>query len=80
MAGGKPQRNGHEDSKLETPNAKDKDAHGQGSTVQLNGKMRRVASSAGSLLREATNAATLAAVAPTSSTSTGAPEGLPGVS
>ncbi|KAL2127471.1 hypothetical protein VTI74DRAFT_10682 [Chaetomium olivicolor] len=54
-------RSGHDDSKTDTPNSKDKHASGTGS--QSNGKMRRVASSAGSNLREVTNASATNAAA-----------------
>ena len=51
----KASRNGHDDSKSETPNSKEKNGHAASNSVS-NGKMRRVASSAGSNLREVTNA------------------------
>lgn len=53
MAPSKVPKSGHDDSKSETPtNVKDKSSH-----HQSNGKLRRVASSTGSNLREVTNAA-----------------------
>ena len=51
----KSSRNGHDDSKSEIPNSKEKNGHAASNSVS-NGKMRRVASSAGSNLREVTNA------------------------
>ncbi|KAM7195667.1 hypothetical protein V8F20_007411 [Naviculisporaceae sp. PSN 640] len=59
-------RNGHDDPKAETPNSKEKNGHSN--SHQSNGKLRRVASSTGSNLREVTSAgaATAAASAPTS--------------
>ncbi|KAK3944897.1 hypothetical protein QBC46DRAFT_147718 [Diplogelasinospora grovesii] len=64
MAPAKASRNGQEDSKSETPNGKDK--NGLSAVHQSNGKLRRVASSNGSNLREVTNAgAATAAVPPT---------------
>lgn len=54
-------RGGQDDSKADTP----KEKNGSGSAAQSNGKMRRVASSAGSNLREVANAnAAKAAAAP----------------
>ncbi|KAK0714964.1 hypothetical protein B0H67DRAFT_489325 [Lasiosphaeris hirsuta] len=53
MAPAKASRAVHDESKSETPNAKEK--NGITGTHQSNGKMRRVASSAGSNLREVTN-------------------------
>lgn len=52
MAPPKSSRNGQDDTKPETPHSKEK--NGTSGTHQSNGKMRRVASSAGSNLREAT--------------------------
>ncbi|KAK4165234.1 hypothetical protein QBC43DRAFT_35973 [Cladorrhinum sp. PSN259] len=48
---------GQDDPKADTPNSKEKNGHAAGSH-QSNGKMRRVASSTGSNLREVTNAST----------------------
>ncbi len=55
MAPSKSSRNGHDDSKAETPSSKEKNGH-SASNASSNGKMRRVASSAGSNLREVTSA------------------------
>jgi len=52
MAPAKSSRNGQDESKPETPHSKEK--NGTSGAHQSNGKMRRVASSAGSNLREAT--------------------------
>ncbi|KAK1836620.1 hypothetical protein QBC39DRAFT_89240 [Podospora conica] len=59
MAPAKAARNGaHDDGKSETPNAKEK--NGGAGAHHSNGKLRRVASSTGSNLREVTNAGALA--------------------
>lgn len=58
MAPAKAARNGaHDDSKSETPNTKEKNG---GAGAHSNGKLRRVASSTGSNLREVTNAGAIA--------------------
>lgn len=82
MAPAKAARSGQDDSKADNPASKEKNGSGAGS--QSNGKMRRVASSAGSSLREiastnATNAAAAAAAA--AAATSGAQEAnTPGVS
>lgn len=51
----------HDDSKSETPSVKERNGHGPNSKDhghQTNGKLRRVASSTGSTLRDTTKAAT----------------------
>ncbi|KAK8128404.1 hypothetical protein PG984_009512 [Apiospora sp. TS-2023a] len=50
----------HDDSKSETPSAKERNGHGANKDHghQTNGKLRRVASSTGSTLRDATKATT----------------------
>ncbi|CAI0655692.1 unnamed protein product [Colletotrichum noveboracense] len=53
----------HDDSKAEGPTTKEK--HSSGSGSHTNGKMRRVASSTGSNLREVTNASAAAEAVPT---------------
>lgn len=59
MAPAKAARNGaHDDSKSETPNTKEK--NGGAGAHHSNGKLRRVASSTGSNLREVTNAGAIA--------------------
>lgn len=59
MAPAKAARNGaHDDSKSETPNTKEK--NGGAGAHHSNGKLRRVASSSGSNLREVTNAGAIA--------------------
>ncbi|KAK5657731.1 hypothetical protein OQA88_2804 [Cercophora sp. LCS_1] len=65
MAPNKSSRNGNgqDDPKPETPSAKEK--NGTSNTHQGNGKLRRVASSTGSNLREVTNSSAGAAAAPT---------------
>lgn len=60
MAPSKVLRGGHDDSKSDAPAAA-KDKAGHSNNHQSNGKLRRVASSTGSNLREVTNAAGLAA-------------------
>ncbi|KAK1755997.1 hypothetical protein QBC47DRAFT_201545 [Echria macrotheca] len=72
MAPSKASRTGQDDGKPEAPHTKEK--NGATHTHQSNGKMRRVASSAGSNLRDATtnNAGAAAAAA---STSTSVPNG-----
>lgn len=59
-------RNGHDDPKAETPTSKEK--NGNSGSYQSNGKLRRVASSTGSNLREVTSvgAGTATTSAPTS--------------
>ncbi|KAK4112119.1 hypothetical protein N656DRAFT_798468 [Canariomyces notabilis] len=70
MAPPKTARSGQDDSRPDASTPKEK--NGSGATTQSNGKMRRVASSAGSNLREVTNAnATKNAAAPTATTTTG---------
>ncbi|KAK3390525.1 hypothetical protein B0H63DRAFT_465899 [Podospora didyma] len=58
MAPAKAARNGHDDAKSETPNSKEKNGAG---VHQSNGKLRRVASSTGTNLREMANAGAAAA-------------------
>ncbi|KAK3687521.1 hypothetical protein B0T22DRAFT_457404 [Podospora appendiculata] len=70
MAPAKSARNGQDDSKSETPNPKEKNGHAH--VQQSNGKLRRVASSTGSNLREVTTAAT--APVPPASTAAAAQE------
>ncbi|KAK3324161.1 hypothetical protein B0T19DRAFT_427909 [Cercophora scortea] len=66
MAPAKSARNGQDDSKSETPNPKEKNGHAH--VQQSNGKLRRVASSTGSNLREVTTATTATAPVPPAST------------
>ena len=60
-------RNGHDDPKAETPNPKEKNGHHAG-VHQSNGKLRRVASSTGSNLREVTSANAVTTPAPAAQT------------
>ncbi|KAK0630641.1 hypothetical protein B0T17DRAFT_590088 [Bombardia bombarda] len=75
MAPAKAARNGQDDSKSDTPNPKEKNGHG--AAHQSNGKMRRVASSAGSNLREVTNAAAATAAASSSGATPSASSAAP---
>ncbi|KAK0718147.1 hypothetical protein B0T26DRAFT_648258 [Lasiosphaeria miniovina] len=59
MAPAKSARNGQDDSKTETPNPKEK--NGASGSHHSNGKIRRVASSQGTSLRETANAGAAAA-------------------
>ncbi len=70
MAPAKAARSAQDDSKSDTPNTKEK--NGAAATHHSNGKLRRVGSSTGTNLREATNSSAGPA-APTSAPSTSAP-------
>lgn len=69
-----PPKKAHDDSEPKSTHAKDKNGHGH-----ANGKMRRVASSTGSNLKEVTNAANMPSP-PTEAAVTSAPAANPSVS
>ncbi|KAG6366355.1 hypothetical protein INS49_000532 [Diaporthe citri] len=69
-----PPKKAHDDSEPKSTHTKEKNGHGH-----TNGKMRRVASSTGSNLKEVTNAANIASP-PTEAAATSAPAANPSVS